>query len=80
MRSSPVVPLTHREPIEGTPITLGVGDICEAEQAASQPSQHILIGSHIDTTGCVVQEDFSPIRNVFQQPLERPIEPERRIK
>ena len=48
------MPPTHREPIEGTPITLGVGDICEAEQVASQPSQPILMGSHINTTGCVV--------------------------
>ena len=60
-RSPPVVPQTHREPIEGTPITLGVGDICEAEQVASHPSQPILMGSHIDTTGCAVQEDFSAI-------------------
>ena len=53
------MPPSHREPIEGTPITLVVGDICEAEQVASQPSKPILMGSHIDTTGCAVQEDFS---------------------
>ena len=64
-RSLPVVPTSHREPIEGTPIALGVENICEAERAAPQPSQHILMGSHIDTTGCAVQEDFSPTQNVF---------------
>ena len=52
------MPPTHSEPIEETPITLGVGDIHEAEQAASQPSQPILMGSHIGTTGCAVQEDL----------------------
>ena len=78
-RCLPVVPPTHREPIEGTPIASGVGDICEAEQVASQPSQPILMGSQIDTTSCSVQEGFSPIQNVFWQSLERPIEPEERI-
>ena len=78
-RCPPVVPPTHTEHIEGTPIASEVGDICEAEQAVSQPSQPISMGSHIDTTGCVVQEDFSPIQNVFRQPLERPIEHEERI-
>ena len=43
------------------------------------PPQPISMGSHIDTTGHVVQEGFSPIQNVFQQPLERPIESEERI-
>ena len=63
--SPPVVPSMGGEPIEGTPITLGGGDIHEAEQAASQPSQPVLLGSHIGTTGHVVQEDLSPIQNVF---------------
>ena len=65
LRSPPVVPPTHTDPIKGTPIALRVGHICEAEQVASQPSQPILMGSHIDTTGCAVKEDFSPIQNVF---------------
>ena len=60
-RCPPVVPPMHGEPIEGTPITPGVGDIHEAEQAASQPSQPISMGSHISTTGHAVQEDLSPI-------------------
>ena len=60
-RSRPVVPPTNSEPIEGTPITPRVEDIHESEQAALQPSQPILMGSHIDTTGCAVQEDLSPI-------------------
>ena len=55
------MPPSHREPIEGTPIALGVGDLCEAEQAVSQPTQPILMGSYIDTTGCAVQEGFSSI-------------------
>ena len=55
------MPPTHREPIEGTSIALGVVDINEAEQVASQPSQPILMGSHIDNTGCEVQEDLFPI-------------------
>ena len=37
------------------------------------------MGSHIDNTGHAVQEDLSPIKNVFRQPLERTIKPERRI-
>ena len=61
----------HSVPIEGTPITPGMGDIHEAEQAALQPSQPISLGSHIDTTGHAVQGDPPPIQNVFQQPLER---------
>ena len=63
-RSPPVVPPTPREPIEGTPMTPGVGDIHGIEQEASQPSQPILMGSHIDDTGHVVQEDLSSIQNV----------------
>ena len=31
------------------------------KQAASQPSQPTLMGYHISTTGCVVQEDLPPI-------------------
>ena len=33
------------------------------------------MGFHIDNAGHVVQEGFSPIQNVFKQPLEGPIEP-----
>ena len=62
LRSPPVVPPAPREPIEGTPITSGVGDIHEVEQEASQPSQPISMGSHIDDTGHAVQEDLSPIQ------------------
>ena len=40
-------------------------DIHEAEQAASQPSQPILQGSHIDTMSHVVQEDLPPTQNLF---------------
>ena len=61
LRSPPVVLPMCCEPIEGTLITLGVGDIHEAEQAASQSSQPILLGSHIGTTGCAVKEDLPPI-------------------
>ena len=78
-RSPPVVLPMHGEPIEGTPKTPGVGDIYEAEQAALQPSQLILLGSHIGITSCVVQEDLPPIQNIFQQPLERSIVPAERI-
>ena len=63
-RSPPVVPPTNSVPIEETPITPGVEDIHEAEQAALQPSQPILLGSQIDTKGHAVQEDL-PIQNVF---------------
>ena len=63
-RSPPVVPPMHSDPIEGTPITAGVGYIPEAEQAASQLSQPISLRSHIDTTGHAVQEDLTPIQNV----------------
>ena len=38
-RSPPVVPPRQSVPIEETSITPGMGDVCEAEQAASQPSQ-----------------------------------------
>ena len=38
LKCPPVVPPYHRGPIEGTPMASGVGDICEAEQVASQPS------------------------------------------
>ena len=78
-RSPPVVPPMHSVPIVGTPITPGVGDIHEAEQAALQPSQPISLGCHIDTTGHAIQEDLPPIQNVFQQPLERSIVSEERI-
>ena len=37
-RSPPLVPPMHSVPTEGNPITPGVGDIHEAEQATSQPS------------------------------------------
>ena len=73
------MPPTYGEPIEVTPITPGVGDIHEAEGAASQPSQPISMGSHIGSTGHVVQEDLPPIQNVVLQSLERSIEPEERI-
>ena len=43
-------------------MTPGVGDIHEVEQEASQPSQPILMGSHIDDTDHAVQEDISPIQ------------------
>ena len=69
----------HSFSIEATPITPGVGDIHEAEQAAWQPSQPVSLGSHIDTTCHVVQEDLPPIQNVFGHPLERSIVPEERI-
>ena len=59
------MPPTHSVTIEGPPITPGVGDIHEAEQAALQPSQPISLGSHIDTT---VQEDLPPTQNVFDGP------------
>ena len=63
--SPPVVLPRHSVPIEETPITPGVGDIHEAEQAALQPSQPISLGSHIDTTGHAIQEDLPPIQNDF---------------
>ena len=78
-RSLPVVPPMHSVPKEGTPIRPGVGNIHEAEEATSQPSQTISLGSHIDTTGHVVQEDLPPVQNVFQQLLESSILPEERI-
>ena len=77
-RSPPVVPPMHSVPIEGTPITPGMGDIHEAEQAALQPSQPSLLGSHIDTMDHADQEDLPPIQNDFQWPLERSIVPEER--
>ena len=40
-RSPPVVLQTQSVPIGETSITLEMGDVCEAEQTASQPSQPI---------------------------------------
>ena len=50
-RSPPVVPSTQSVPIEDTSLTPGMGDVCEAEPAASQPSQPISQGFHLNVTG-----------------------------
>ena len=64
-RCPPVIPPTQSVPIEGTLITSGIGNIHDTEQAASQPSQPISQGSHIDTMSHAVIEDLPTTQNVF---------------
>ena len=65
------MPPTQSVPIEETPITPRMGDIHKAEQAASQPSQPILQGSHTSATGHAVWEDLPLAQNTFRWPPER---------
>ena len=77
-RFPPVLPPTHGEPKEVTPISLGVGDIHEAEQAASHLPTYFDGISHGYYRSCSPRRSSS-YSKCFWQPLERPIEPEERI-
>ena len=78
-RYPPVVPPTQSVPIEETSITPGMGDVCEAEPAALQPSQPISQGSHLNAIGQAVQVDFPLVWDSFRGSSERPNVPEEGI-
>ena len=78
-RSPPVVLPTQSVPIEDTSITPGMGDVCEAEQAALQPSQPISQGSHLNATGQAVQVDLPLVQDTFRWSPERSNVPEEGI-
>ena len=78
-RSPPVVLPMQSVPIEETSITPGMGDICEAEQATSQPSQPILQRSHLNATGQAVQVDLPLVQDTFRQSPERSNVPQEEI-
>ena len=44
-----------------------MGDVCEAEQTALQPSQPISQGSHLNATGQAVQVDLPLVQDTFRQ-------------
>ena len=66
-RSPPVVLPTQSVPIVDISITPGMGDVCEAEQTASQPSQPISQGSCLNATGQAVQVDFPLFRILLKR-------------
>ena len=70
-RSLPVVPPTQSVPIEETSITPGMGDACEIEQAALQPSQPISQRSHLNASGQAFQVDLPLVQDTFRQSPER---------
>ena len=60
----PIPPLPHQK-IDSSQTGAVLGRDLHLE--ASQPSQPILMRSHIDDTDHAVQEDLSPIQNVFRK-------------
>ena len=78
-RSPQVVPPTQSVPIEETSITLGMGDVHEAEQTALHPSQPISQGSHLNATGQAVQVDLLLVQDTLRWPPERSNVPEEGI-
>ena len=78
-RTPPVVPPAQSVPIAETSITLGMRDVHGAEEAASQPSQPISQGSHVNATGQAIQVDLPLVQDTFRQPPERSNVPEEGI-
>ena len=79
-RSPPVVPPTQTVPIEEVSITPGMGDVCEAEQAALQPSQPISQRSHLNASGQAVQVELPLVQDTFRWSPERSNVPEEGIR